>query len=134
MEDLKLYIVEFEEDNIMKPNIMTSEFLFPFGQLNLAFLSPEKRDKVVEKCGLVSTKVVEIFKYEKNNNSYQDEAKLYYQVMNKTLPITEVFYLEYSFLFFFNKITSHFVYKKDALQVKDMNKGIESKQPILRNR
>ncbi len=99
----------------MRPNIMTSEFLFPFGQLNLAFLSPEKRDEVVEKCGLVSTKVVEIFKYKKNNNSYCDEAKLYYQVMKKTLPITEVFYLEYFFLFLFNKITSHFVYKKDAL-------------------
>ena len=40
---------------------MTSEFLLLFSQLNFASLSPEKRDKVVEKCGLVSTKAVEIF-------------------------------------------------------------------------
>ena len=135
MEDLKPYIVEFEEDGKMKPKdypsdcavggndrrpiivithdectfsdndgiqrvwtrvgdtflrrkgrgqgIMTSEFLLPFGRLNLASLSPEKRDEVVEKCGLVSTEAVEIFEYEKNNDGYWDEAKLHYQVMKK---------------------------------------------------
>lgn len=115
MEDLKPYIVEFEEDNIMRPNIITSEFLFSFGRLNLAFLSSEKRDEVVEKCGLVFTKVVEIFEYKKNNNSYCNKAKLYYQVMKKTLPIMEIFYLEYFFLFLFNKIISYFIYKKNIL-------------------
>ncbi len=49
---------------------MISGFLFPFGQLNLASLSPEKKDKVVEKYGLVSIKALEIFKYEKNNYGY----------------------------------------------------------------
>lgn len=49
---------------------MTSEFLFLFGQLNLAFLSLEKRDKVVKKCRLVFTEAVEIFEYRKNNDRY----------------------------------------------------------------
>lgn len=39
---------------------MTLEFSLSFGQLNLAYLSPEKKDKVVEKCGLVSMKVEKI--------------------------------------------------------------------------
>ena len=185
MEDLKPYIVEFEEDGKMKPKtypsgctvggsdwqpiivithdkctfsandgirrawtrvgdtflqpkscgqgIMTSEFLLPFDQLNLASLSPEKRDEVVEKCGPVSTKAVEIFEYEKNNDGYWDGAKLYYQVIKKALPIAEALYPRYFFLFLFGNATSHSVYAKDVLQVKNMNKGIGGKQPQLRN-
>lgn len=53
------------------------EFFFFLGQLNLAFLNFEKK-KLVEKCGLVFTKVVEIFEYRKNNNGYWDGAKLYH--------------------------------------------------------
>lgn len=49
---------------------MTSDYLLPFGQLNLAFLSFQKRKEVVEKCGLLGTEAVEVFEYEKNNNSY----------------------------------------------------------------
>ena len=185
MEDLKPYMVEFEEDGTMKPKIypsdcavggndrrpiivithdectfsandgirkawtrvgdtflrpkgrgqgiMTSEFLLPFGRLNLASLSPEKRDEVVEKCGLVSTEAMEIFEYGKNNDGYWDGAKLHHQVMKKALPIAEALYPGYSLLFLFDNATSHSVYAKDALQVKDMNKGIGGKQPILRN-
>ena len=47
---------------------MTLEFLFPFSQLNLAFLISEKRNKIVEKYGLEFTKTVKIFEYKKNNN------------------------------------------------------------------
>ena len=112
---------------------MTLEFLLPFSQLNLASLSPEKRDKVVEKCGLVSTKAVEIFEYGKNNDGYWDGAKLHHQVMKKALLIAEALYPGYSLFFLFDNATSHSVYAKDALQVKDMNKGIGGKQPQLRN-
>lgn len=122
IEDLKLYIVEFEENSAMKfkiylsdfkirgenhqliivitydkctfstnneiqrawtrvrdtflwpkgcgQGIMTLEFLLPFGWLNLVFLSLEQREKVVEKCRLLTTKTVEIFKYGKNNDRY----------------------------------------------------------------
>lgn len=47
---------------------MTSKFLFFFGQFNLAFLNLEKRDKVVQRCRLVSINVMKIFKYGKNND------------------------------------------------------------------
>lgn len=123
MRDFKLYIVEFEEDSIIKPKIylfdytvggnnyqpiivithnkftfltnnsiqrvwtrvediflwlkgyrqgiIISEFLFLFGWLNLIFLSPEKRwDEVVEKYRLVSTEVIKILEYGKNNDEY----------------------------------------------------------------
>ena len=80
--------------------IMTSEFLLPFSQLNLASLSPEKRDKVVEKCGLMFTKFVEIFEYKKKNDRYWNKAKLHYQVIKKALSIAEAFYPGYFFFFF----------------------------------
>ncbi len=49
---------------------MTSEFLLPFGQLNLTSLSLEKRNEIVEKYELVSTEAMEIFEYGKNNDRY----------------------------------------------------------------
>ena len=75
---------------------MILEFLLPFGRLNLASLSPEKRDEVVEKCRFVSTEAVEIFEYGKNNDGYWDGAKLHHQVMKKALPIAQVLYPGYS--------------------------------------
>lgn len=54
--------------------------------------------------------------------------------MKKALPIAKAFYPRYSFYFLFDNATSHFLYAKDALHVKDMNKSIKSKQPQLRNR
>lgn len=113
---------------------MTSEFLLPFGKLNLASLSPEKKDEVVQKRGIVSTEVVEIFEHGKNNDGYWDGAKLHQQVMIKALPIAEAFYLGYSFPFFFDSTNSYSVYAKNGLQIKDMNKGIGCKQSQLRNR
>ena len=44
-------------------------------------------------------------------------------MVNKALFIAEALYLNYSPLFFFDNATSHSVYVKDVLQVKDMNKG-----------
>lgn len=52
---------------------------------------------------------------------------------NKALPIAEAFYPGYSLLFLFDNATSHSVYVKDALKVKDMNKGVGGQQPQLRN-
>lgn len=76
---------------------------------------------------------VEIFEYGKNNDDYWDGAKLYQQIVNKALPIAKALYLSYSLLFLFDNATSHSVYVKDALQVKDINKSSERKQPVLRN-
>lgn len=57
--------------------IMIFEFIILFSQLNLAFFSPEKREKIVQEIGLIEIKAVEIFKYEKNNDRYWDRAKLH---------------------------------------------------------
>lgn len=88
---------------------------------------------MVENCGLVSMEIVKIFEYKKNNDKYQDWAKLHHQVINKALLITKILYLGYFFLFFFDNVTNHSIYIKNALQVKDMNKDIGGKQPILHN-
>ena len=56
---------------------MVSEFILPFGRLNLASLTPEKREEVLEKTGLIHTEAVEVFEYGKNNDGYWDGAKLY---------------------------------------------------------
>lgn len=185
MEELKPYMVEFEEDGAMKaktypsdcavggPNrrpivvithdectfsandgirkawirkgdtflrpkgrgqgIMTSEFILPFGRLNLASLSPERREEIVQETGLIETEAVEVFEYGKNNDGYWDGAKLHQQVVKKALPIAEALFPGYSLLFLFDNATSHSVYAKDALQAKDMNKGSGGKQPVLRD-
>ena len=72
--------------------------------------------------------------YGKNNNRYWDGAKLYQQVINKTLPITKVLYPGYSLLFYFDNAINHSIYTKDILQVKDIKKGIGGQKPQLRNR
>lgn len=179
MEELKPYMVEFEEDGAMKaktypfdcaiggPNrrpivvithdectfsandgirktwirkgdaflrpkgrgqgIMTSGFILPFGRLNLASLSPERREEIVQETGLIETEAVEVFEYGKNNDGYWDGAKLHQQVVKKALPIAEALYPGYSLLFLYDNATSHSVYAKDALQAKDMNKGSRGK-------
>lgn len=113
---------------------MTSEFILPFGQLNLASLSPEKREEIVQETELIETEAVEVFEYGKNNDRYWDGAKLHQQVVKKALPITKTLYPGYSLLFLFDNATSHFVYAKDALQAKNINKKSGGKQPILRDR
>ena len=76
---------------------------------------------------------MKIFEYGKNNNGYWDRAKLHNQVVNKALPMVQALYLGYLFLFLFDNATSYFLYSKDVLQMKDMNKGQRGKQAILRN-
>lgn len=111
---------------------MASKFLLSYGWLNLASLIFEERETIHE-IGLFEEEEVEIFKYGKNNDRYWDEAKLYQQVVNKTLPITEAFYLRYSLFYSSNNATSHSVYAKDALQIKNMNKRCGERQPLFRN-
>ena len=113
--------------------IMTSEFILPFGRLNLASLSLKKREEIVQETGLIEIEAVEVFEYGKNNDGYWDGAKLHQQVVKKALPIAEALYPGYSLLFLFDNATSHSVYTKDALQAKDMNKGSGGKQLILRD-
>lgn len=88
------------------------KFFILYKQLNLNSLIPEKRKKIVIII-LLKTKVIKIFIYGKNNNGYQNEAKLHQQVVNKTLPIIEAIYPRYLLHFLFNNTKSHSVYTKN---------------------
>lgn len=62
-------------DTFLRPksrgqSIMASEFLLPFGRLNLFSLSHERREQIEEERRLVETETVEIFEYGKNNDGY----------------------------------------------------------------
>ena len=121
-----------KSDTFLRPKgrgqgIMVSEFILPYERLNLAFLTPEKREEVIQQTGLTFTEAVEIFEYGKNNDGYWDGAKLHKQVVEKALPIAEALYPGYSLCFLFDNATSHSVYAKDAFQVKEMNKGVGGK-------
>lgn len=112
---------------------MVSDFLLPFGRLNLSSLSSEKEKEIVEKIGLAVTEAAELFEYGKNHEGYWDGAKLHEQVVSKALPIAEVLYPGYLLLFLFDNATSHSVYANDALRTKDMNKGTGGQQAQLRH-
>ncbi len=49
---------------------MVSEFILPFGRLNLVSLAPEKREKVLHQIRLTNKEAVKIFEYGKNNDGY----------------------------------------------------------------
>lgn len=53
---------------------------------------------------------VQLFKYKKSNEDYQNRFKLYKQVINKVLPITKTLYLGYLLFFLFNNVTNYFVF------------------------
>lgn len=108
---------------------MVLEIIFLFGHLNLALLLFDKKQEIIKKSGLIYTKLVKIFEYEKNNNRYWDRVILHQQVVNKALRITKTLYPSYSLLFFFDNTTNYSVYAKDVLQVKNKNKDIRDQQP-----
>lgn len=92
---------------------MVSEFIFPYGQLNLSFLISKEKE-TIWRTGLWEKEAVEILEYRKNNDGYWDGAKLHQQVINKALPIAEALYPGYSFLFLFDNGISHSIYAKDV--------------------
>ena len=76
--------------------IMISNFLLPFGRLNL-FSQSEKKKKVIEKARLIVTEAIKLFEYGKSSEGYWDGPKLHRQVVNKALPIAKALYLVYKF-------------------------------------
>ena len=74
---------------------MVSKFILPYKQLNLASLTSEKREKIIQQTRFTTTKAIKIFEYGKNNDRYWDGAKLYKQIVEKALPIVKAFYLGY---------------------------------------
>lgn len=113
--------------------IMVSDFLLPYGRLNLSSLSPEKEKEIIESKSLTVTEAAELFEYGKNHEGYWDGAKLHEQVISKALPIAEALYPGYSLLFLFDNATSHSIYANNALRTKDMNKGTGGQQAQLCN-
>lgn len=88
----------------------------------------------MQETKLLKSKAIKIFEYEKKNNKYWNRAKLYQQVVKKTLPFVKALYPNYSLLFLFNNTTSHFIYTKDTLEAKNINKRSKRKEPILHDR
>src|SRR6267378_820791 len=93
--------------------IMVSEFLLPFGRLNLSSLTAEQKAQTMGSTGLTADEAVEVLEYGKNREGYWDGAKLLKQVVNKALPIAEALFPGYSLFFLFDNATSHSVYAED---------------------
>ncbi len=55
------------------------------------------------------------------------------QVVEKTMPIAQVLYLQYQPLFLFDNTTSHSVFSMNDFQVDRMNKKSGGQQKFLRN-
>lgn len=55
------------------------------------------------------------FEYRKMNDRYLIKKKMLNQIIKKVLPIREVFYPSYKFLFIFNNTTIHLIYAKQFL-------------------
>lgn len=53
--------------------------------------------------------------------------------MNKVLLITEALYPGYLLIFLFDNITSHLVYTKDILHIREINRNLKKKQSYLHN-
>lgn len=54
-------------------------------------------------------------------------------MVEKALLVAKDLYPGYSLCFFFDNATSHSDYAKNTLQIKDINKRLTGKQPILLN-
>lgn len=111
---------------------MAFNFLFSYDQLNLAFFTFKEKNAIYQ-TKLLKEKVIKIFQYLKNNDRYQDGAKLYQQMVHKALSITKTLYLEYSFPYLFDNVINNSIFVKDILQVKDINKEYKRNQAILCN-
>lgn len=84
---------------------------------------------MIDKTRLSVTEAVELFEFEKTNESYWNGSKLHKQMVNEALPITEALYPGYFLLYLFDNATSHFVYTQNALRTAQMNKRIGGQQP-----
>ena len=123
-----------EGDTFLRPKgkgqgIMVSDFLLPWGRLNLSHLSEERVEEGCQKG--IPQEAAELFEYGKQDG-YWDRARLLEQVTKKALPIAQFLYPGYDLVFLFDNATSHAVYAKDALNVNNMSKGGGNQQGFLR--
>ena len=123
-----------ESDTFLRPKgkgqgIMVSDFLLPWGRLNLKHLPEAKLNEA--KTRGVPLEAVELFEYQKREG-YWDGACLLKQVTEKALPIAQFLYPGFDLVFMFDNATSHSVYADDALRVANMCKGEGKQQAFLR--
>ena len=107
---------------------MVSDFLLPWGQLNLKHL-PEAKLAEAEARGILLS-AVELFKYSKQE-SYWNGASLLKQMSEKALLIAQFLYLRFDLIFMFDNVTSHSVYINNALRVSNMCKSKGKQQAFL---
>ena len=102
---------------------MVSDFLLPWGQLNLKHLSEAKLAEAEVKG--VPLEAAELFEYRKWEGHW-DGACLLKQVTEKALPIIQFLYPGFDLVFIFNNTTSYSVYVEDTLRITNICKS-ESK-------
>lgn len=100
---------------------MVSDFLLSFARSNLLSLLEREINEVIYKKRLSVTEAVELFEYKKFNKGYWNRSKLNEQMVNKALFIAKILYPGYSYLFLFDKATSHSVYAKNVLHTTQKN-------------
>ncbi|KAI0999515.1 hypothetical protein K3495_g8683 [Podosphaera aphanis] len=110
--------------------MMVSEFLLPFGRLNLSSLEEEKVEERQAE-GLRFTGAVEILEFEKTQDGYWNGENFLQQLEAKAILIAKALYPGYSLLFLFDNATSHAVFSDDALRTCDTNKRCGGKQAWL---
>ena len=123
-----------ESDTFLRPKgkgqgIMVSDFLLPWGRLNLKHVTEAKLAEAKAKG--IPLEAVELFEYGKRDG-YWDGACLLKQVTEKALPIAQFLYPGFDLVFMFDNATSHSVYADDALRVAKMGKGEGGQQAFLR--
>ena len=109
--------------------IMVSDFLLPWSQLNLFPLLSEKQKHLADLN--IPLEAVTYFEYWKTEKGYWTGEYLLNQITKKALPIAQALYPGYELLFMFDNAISHFIYAEDALQVAHMNKGPGGQQLFL---
>jgi hypothetical protein len=111
--------------------IMVSEFLLPWGRLNLRHLAEPDRQRLNDQR--VPTDATVFYEYGATGKGYWDGEDLLQQVTEKALPIAQALYPGYEIVWIFDNATSHSVYKEDALRVNHMGLYPGGVQPFLRD-
>jgi hypothetical protein len=123
-----------ESESFLRPKgkgqgIMVSDFLLPWGRLNLKHLTEAQLAEA--KARNIPLEAVELFEFGKQDG-YWDGARLLQQVSEKALPIAQFLYPGFDLVFMFDNATSHSVYAADALRVANMCLGEGHQQAFLR--
>ncbi|PWW74281.1 hypothetical protein C7212DRAFT_212228, partial [Tuber magnatum] len=105
--------------------ITVSEFLLPWQRLSLDGISQQERQAL---C--LPTQVTILFKYGREN-SYWEGGHLVQQVTELAIPIAQLAYPGYEFLFLFDNSSSHGAFAQGALLAQNMSLGPGGKQNWL---